>query len=418
MLIAILSAFLGGLILNFMPCVFPIISFKIMGLIVHIDNKNRLRKEGIFFMVGVVISMLVLTGILLGLRAGGEAIGWGFQLQSPKVVALLALIMLASALNLSGIFEVGLGLQRIGQNQNGKSGVYGAALTGALAIIVATPCTAPFMASAVGYASVQSIPIALTIFVSLAIGFAAPFTLLSFIPNLSKKLPKPGSWMETLKHFLAFPMYGATAWLVWVIAQQTDASGLAIILMCCILLAIAAWVYGIAQRFTLLEKKAYWQYLITFCLLASIFYVIFNPNSALQLKPNTQSSAVTQTFHTSQGQAVAIKWSPKALAEAKNSQRPIFIDFNASWCITCQVNDKNVISTNDVQAALIKTNTVYMIADSTNYNSDIVKAMASYGRDGLPLYVIYPANGGKPVILPQILTKASFINALENAAKL
>lgn len=191
MLIAILSAFLGGLILNFMPCVFPIISFKIMGLIGHVDNKNRLRKEGIFFMVGVVISMLVLTGILLGLRAGGEAIGWGFQLQSPKVVALLALIMLASALNLSGIFEVGLGLQRIGQNQNGKSGVYGAALTCALAIIVATPCTAPFMASAVGYASVQSIPIALTIFVSLAIGFAAPFTLLSFIPNLSKKLPKP-----------------------------------------------------------------------------------------------------------------------------------------------------------------------------------------------------------------------------------
>ncbi|MBF7686562.1 thioredoxin family protein [Acinetobacter sp. B10A] len=416
MLIAILSAFLGGLILNFMPCVFPIISFKIMGLIGHIDNKSRLRKEGIAFMVGVIISMFALTGVLLALRAGGEAVGWGFQLQSPKVVAVLALVMLASALNLSGVFEAGLSLQRIGQHQNGKSGIYGAALTGALAIVVATPCTAPFMASAVGYASVQSAPIALAIFFSLALGFAAPFTLLSFTPSLSKKLPKPGAWMETLKHFLAFPMYAATAWLVWVAAQQTDASGLASILMCCVLLAMTAWTYGIAQRRALLEKKSIWQYAITLCLLATTFYIIFNPNSALRVNTSAQTSTPSETKQSNQ--ATIVKWSPKALADAQNTRRPIFIDFNASWCITCQVNDKNVISTQDVQTALIKTNTIYMVADSTNYNADIVKAMANYGRDGLPLYVVYPANGGQPVILPQVLTKTGFITALENAAKL
>ncbi|SDC10499.1 protein-disulfide reductase DsbD family protein [Acinetobacter boissieri] len=416
MLVAILSAFLGGLILNFMPCVFPIISFKIMGLIGHIDDKNRLRKEGIAFMVGVIVSMLALTGVLLALRAGGEAIGWGFQLQSPKIVTVLALIILASALNLSGVFEAGLRLQRVGQNQNGKSGIYGAALTGALAIVVATPCTAPFMASAVSYASVQSTPVALAIFVSLAIGFATPFTLLSFAPSLSKKLPKPGAWMETLKHFLAFPMYAATAWLVWVVAQQTDASGLASVLMCCVILALTAWVYGLAQRRALLEKKSVWQYCITIGLLAIILYLIFSPASTLQIKENTQTT--TGQISHQPNKATAIKWSPVALADAQKTHRPIFIDFNASWCITCQVNDKNVISTDEVQTALLKTNTVYMVADSTNYNVDIVKAMADYGRDGLPLYVIYPANGGKPVILPQVLTKSGFITALEQAAKL
>lgn len=416
MLIAILSAFLGGLILNFMPCVFPIISFKIMGLLRHINDKQRLRVEGLAFMVGVVLSMLALTGFLLILRSGGEAVGWGFQLQSPKMVTLLALVMLGSALNLSGLFEAGLRLQQIGQNQTSTSGAYGAALTGALAIIVATPCTAPFMASAIGYASVQSPIVALSIFLSLAIGFAAPFTLLSFSPNLAKKLPKPGAWMETLKQFLAFPMYAAAAWLVWVASQQTDATGLAIIFICCVSFAMICWIYGLAQKRTLMGQKSLMLYLIAFVIGLGVLFLIFQPNSALQ---TTLKTAPT-TALTSEAQATKatkITWSPQALAEARKQHRPIFIDFSASWCITCQVNDKNVLSTDDVQKAMLKTNTIFMFADATNYNAEIVKAMADYGRDGLPLYVLYPANGGDPIILPQILTTASFIMELEKAAK-
>lgn len=417
MLIAILSAFLGGLILNFMPCVFPIISFKIMGLLSHIDDKLRLRKEGLAFMVGVVLSMLALTGVLLILRSGGDAIGWGFQLQSPKIVTLLALIILGSALNLSGLFEAGLSFQRIGQTKNNQNGTYGAALTGALAIIVATPCTAPFMASAIGYASVQSPTVALTIFLSLAIGFATPFTLLSFSPSLSRKLPKPGAWMNTLKQFLAFPMYAAAAWLIWVASQQTDSTGLAVILACCVSFAMVCWLYGIAQQRVLIGKKALWQYLIATLISILILFNIFNPNSVLQAKANPNEINTTNKMNTDRQKPIPITWSPSALEDAKKQHRPIFIDFNASWCITCQVNDKNVISTDDVQHAMLKTNTIYMVADSTKYNSDIVKAMAGYGRDGLPLYVLYPANGEKPVILPQILTKSEFITELEKAAK-
>lgn len=416
MLIAIFSAFLGGLILNFMPCVFPIISFKIMGLLRHIHDKKRLRAEGLAFMVGVVLSMLALTGFLLILRSGGEAIGWGFQLQSPKMVTLLALVMLGSALNLSGLFEAGLRLQQIGQNQNSTSGIYGAALTGALAIIVATPCTAPFMASAIGYASIQSPIVALSIFLSLAIGFAAPFTLLSFSPNLAEKLPKPGAWMETLKQFLAFPMYAAAAWLIWVASQQTDATGLAIILICCVSFAMVCWLYGMAQKRTLMGQKSLGLYVIAFAMSLMILFLIFQPNSALQTTSKTVQNTALTTEAT-MTKPTKMTWSPHALAEARKQHRPIFIDFSASWCITCQVNDKNVISTDDVQKTILDTNTVFMFADATNYNAEIVKAMADYGRDGLPLYILYPANGSDPIILPQILSKSSFIMELEKATK-
>lgn len=413
---AIISAFLGGVILNLMPCVFPIISFKIMGLVNHIHDKKRLRKEGLAFMAGVILSMLILSGVLLMLRAGGKAVGWGFQLQSPQFVMLLALVMLGSALNLSGLFEAGLRLQRVGQAQHVDKGISGALLTGMLAILVSTPCAAPFMASAIGYASVQSPLIALTIFLSLALGFATPLTVLSFNPRLSKKLPQPGAWMETLKQFLAFPMYAATAWLVWIIAQQTNSTGLAIVFTCCIAFAMTCWIYGLVQKRALMGHQTWWLYLMMFTLSLSILFLIFNPNSALN-EPNKTMESNTNTS-TSEKKLTTIKWSPQAFEEAKKQHRTIFINFTASWCITCQANDKNVISTSEVQKALLETNTIYMIADSTKYNSDIVKAMAEYDRDSLPLYIIYPANGAKPIILPQILIKSDFIDVLKKAEKI
>jgi len=206
MLVAILSAFLGGLILNCMPCVFPIISLKAFGLVRQGGDPALLRREGLAFMAGSVLAMLALAGVLLALRAGGEAVGWGFHLQSPMIVALLALVMIGSALNLMGLFEIGLGLQRAGQSVSGREGLTGAALTGALAVVVATPCAGPFMAGALGFALVQPPLVGLAIFAALAVGVAAPFTALCFSPALARRLPRPGPWMATLKHALAFPM--------------------------------------------------------------------------------------------------------------------------------------------------------------------------------------------------------------------
>ena len=259
MFIAIISAFLGGLILNCMPCVFPIISLKAFSLVRQGENPAHLRREGLAFLGGSLVAMLLLAGVLIGLRAGGEAVGWGFQLQSPFVVAVLALIMIGSALNLMGLFEIGIGLQRIGQTANGKAdqnGWLGAALTGALAVVVATPCAGPFMASALGYALVQPPIVGLAVFAALAIGVAAPFTLLCFCPPLARRLPRPGPWMVTLKHALAFPMLAAAAWLVWVLDSQTGSAALPLILGCALLLALTGWLYGMAQRRTVSGQPA------------------------------------------------------------------------------------------------------------------------------------------------------------------
>jgi thiol:disulfide interchange protein DsbD len=230
MLTAILAAFAGGIILNFMPCVFPVISLKALGLLRHQGDRASARSEGFGFLLGVIFTMLALAAVLLALRAGGTAVGWGFQLQSPLVIAALALIILGAALNLLGVFEVGLSLQRAGEISGGGGAFTRSALTGALAIVVATPCSAPFMAGAVGYALVQPPVVSLVIFLALALGFAAPFTLISLFPAIAARLPKPGAWMDLLKRGLAFPMFGAFAWLVWVLAQQAGTTALAAML--------------------------------------------------------------------------------------------------------------------------------------------------------------------------------------------
>ncbi|WP_312628572.1 thioredoxin family protein [Scandinavium sp.] len=403
MLTALFAAFLGGIILNFMPCVFPVVSLKAFGLLRHDGNTASARSEGLAFLLGVVVTMMLLAGVLLAARAGGAAVGWGFQLQSPMVISLLALVILGAALNLLGVFEVGLSLQRAGEISVGRGAFVRSALTGALAIIVATPCSAPFMASAIGYALIQPPTVALAIFFALALGFAAPFTLISLFPALAKRLPRPGAWMNVLKHALAFPMLGAFAWLVWVLAQQAGTTALGVMLAGSVALSFAAWLYGIAQRRQLAGRG----YRVMYAVTAVLIVAILLPLPGI-MKPAATADVMAST--------ATVKWTPQAVAEQRGHGKAIFVNFTASWCITCQVNDKTSLSTQAVKEAMARTGTLYMVADSTKFNPDVDDALSQFGQGGLPLYVVYPANGGAPKVLPQVLTPTIVVNALNQAS--
>ncbi|KIS44447.1 protein-disulfide reductase DsbD family protein [Kosakonia radicincitans] len=402
MLTAMLAAFAGGIILNFMPCVFPIISLKALGLIRHAEGPAQTRQEGFGFLLGTVVTMMILAGVLLALRAGGTAVGWGFQLQSPLVIAFLALVILGAALNLLGVFEVGLSLQRAGEINVERGAFIRAALTGALAIIVATPCAAPFMASAIGYALVQPPTVALAIFFALALGFAAPFSLISLFPSLGKWLPRPGAWMNTLKHGLAFPMFGAFGWLVWVLAQQAGTTALAAILAASVVVSFAAWLYGMAQQ----RRFAGRGYKVLFATTAVLLLAAIVP-----LPSVVKSGSALPATHIAE-----VKWSPQTVAENRGHGKAIFVNFTASWCITCQVNERTSLSTQAVKTALAQTGTLYMVADSTKFNADIDDALNDLGQGSLPLYVVYPADGSAPKILPQVLTPSIVVNALNQAS--
>ena len=406
MLTAMLAAFVGGIILNFMPCVFPVISLKALGILRHQGDTRSARTEGLGFLLGVIFTMLVLAGVLLALRAGGMAVGWGFQLQSPLVIAALALVILGAALNLLGVFEVGLSLQRAGEISVGRGAFTRSALTGALAIVVATPCSAPFMAGAVGYALVQTPAVSLGIFLALALGFAAPFTLISLFPAIAERLPRPGAWMDILKRGLAFPMLGAFAWLVWVLTQQAGKTALAAMLASAVVVSFAAWLYGMAQRrrFTGQPYKA---------LLAVTLVLFF---AAIGPLPGVMHTQVSQPEVLSAENITRVTWSPQTVEKMRGHGKAIFVDFTASWCITCQVNERTSLSTAAVKQALAETGTVYMVADSTRFNADIDDAMNTFGQGGLPLYVVYPADGSAPKVLPQVLTPSIVVNALNQAS--
>lgn len=406
MLTAILAAFLGGIILNFMPCVFPVISLKALGIMRHQGNSASARTEGLGFLAGVIFTMMVLAAVLLALRAGGTAVGWGFQLQSPLVISILALIILGAALNLLGVFEVGLSLQRAGEISLGRGAFVRSALTGALAIIVATPCSAPFMAGAIGYALVQPPVVSLAIFLSLALGFAAPFTVVSLFPAIARRLPRPGAWMDFLKKGLAFPMLGAFAWLVWVLAQQAGTAALAALLACAVIVSFAAWLYGIAQR----RRYQGQSYKILLAFTVAFFAVAVAPLPSVMKK----GEALTARQNTEN--VTPVKWSPQNVDAMRGHGKAIFVNFTASWCITCQVNDRTSLSTQAVKQAMARTGTVYMVADLTSFNADIDDAMNRFGQGGLPLYVVYPADGSAPKVLPQVLTPSIVVNALDQAS--
>jgi thiol:disulfide interchange protein DsbD len=402
-----LLAFAGGILLNLMPCVFPILSMKAIALVSHGANPRGARREALAFVAGVVGSFLALAGALIAARAGGEAIGWGFQLQSPLIVALLALIFLAAALNLSGLYEVGTSLQGLGSGLAGRGGVMGSVFTGALAVVVAAPCTAPFMGPALGYALTQPTLVALAVFVALGLGFAAPFAVLGFTPALIHRLPRPGAWMATVRNILAFPLYASAAWLVWVLAQQAGPDGLARLLAAMVALGAAAWTFGLAQR-----RAAGGGRSASLAVLAALVLAL---SVGLVAGRGYASEPSERGVSPASGPAAA-PFSPQTLAALRAQGRAVLVNFTAAWCVTCQVNERLALSSPAVASALRKADAAYLVADWTNRDASIAKALADQGRAGVPLYLIYGAGADSPVTLPQILTPGILVAALERGA--
>jgi len=399
--LALLLAFAGGLILNLMPCVFPILSMKAVGLVRLADQERRAaRGHGLVFGAGVVISFAVLAGVLIALRAGGAAVGWGFQLQTPWFVLFLSYLMFALGLNLSGIFRIGGGFAGAGGALASKPGKVGAFFTGVLAVLVATPCTAPFMGAALGFALAQPALPALAVFLALGAGMAAPYVLLSLSPALLRRLPKPGPWMERFRQLLAFPMYATAAWLVWVLGQQSPVSGIALALGGFILIGFAVWLVRQMDG-----SRQAWRTAYAALAVAAL-------GGALSTLHFVEASAAAPV---SVGRAVTMKdaepWSTARLDALRAEGRPVLVNFTAAWCITCLVNEKAALSTAAVQNALKSKNVVYLKGDWTRQDPAITAALASFGRSGVPLYVLYPP-GGEPIVLPQILTESGVLAEL------
>ena len=388
---AMLFAFIGGLILNVMPCVLPILAMKALAVARHGDEG---RGESFSYALGAIVSFAVLGLAIVALRAGGESVGWGFQLQSPIAVAGFALLVFAVALNLSGLFEVGS--ITAGESLTQKGGFVGAFFTGVLAVAVAAPCTAPFMAAALGFALTQGALPALAVFVALGVGFALPFILLGLWPRALSFLPKPGGWMLVFKQFLAFPMYAAAAWLVWVLAQEAGPRGVILALAAMIALALAAWLWSVTRDLS--GRGRVIGLVAALLVLAGALYAV----AQLQGQAATPPQAVTK------GEA----YSAAKLASYRAANRPVFVDATAAWCITCLVNEEAVLSKDTVKSAFAAKNVVYMVADWTNQNPEITALLKENGRSGVPMYLYYAPGSDKPVVLPQILTDAIVTAAL------
>ena len=404
--LAVLFAALGGLILNLMPCVFPVLAMKAASLAGHAHEHAAARRQGVAFGVGVMVTFLGLAGVLIGAQAAGTAVGWGFQLQSPPVVAALALLMLAVALNLSGVFEIGGSLQGVGTGLAARGGTSGAFFTGVLAVVVAAPCTAPFMAPALGWALTQPPLGALLVFAALGAGFAAPFVAVAFAPGLLSRLPRPGPWMDLLRKALAFPMYGAAAWLVWVLSLQAGPMGLARLLAAAVVLALAAWLFGLSQRRGGWSLRGGGAALAAAALIAAVL-----PYGAAATSAGSSPDAgpVAELPYEA--------YSAERLAELTAQGTPVLVNFTAAWCVTCQVNEQVALARQGVAAALTRTGTVYLKADWTKKDDIIAAELARHGRAGVPLYLVYDGSGAAPRVLPQILTEGLVVRALEEAAR-
>ena len=400
-------ALIGGLILNLMPCVFPILAMKAASLAATAHQAREARRDGLLFGVGVLATFLVLAGLLLALRAGGQAIGWGFQLQSPAVIAGLSLLMLAVGLNLSGVFQIGAGLQGAGSGRLSRlSGGAGAFFTGVLAVVVAAPCTAPFMAAALGAALLMPWPAALLVFLMLGLGLALPYVAVSFSPGLLRRFPRPGPWMDRLKGLLAFPMYGAALWLAWVFSRQTGADGLGLLLIAGLTAALGLWLFGLTQTERAHGRKG---------MIAGLAAVIVLA-ATLGLAVLAGRSPVVNDGPSSEGRALSAQpWSAEAVSAAQGQGRPVLVNFTADWCVTCKINERAALSSRRVAEALQQANAVYMVGDWTRRDDAITHELERRGRSGVPLYLLYPAGGGEPRILPQLLTEGVVIDSLKSA---
>ncbi len=393
--VAIGFALLGGLLLNLMPCVFPILSLKALSLAKSGGSAAQAKRDALWYSIGVIATFIVLAGVLFALRAAGQSIGWGFQLQDPRVVGVLALLMIGVALNLFGVFEINTRLTGAGQSLTEKSGSSGAFWTGALAVLVATPCTAPFMAGALGAAFLLPPLLGLVIFACLGLGMALPFLGLGYVPALRSWLPRPGAWMATFKTLLGFPMLLTAVWLVWVTGQQTSLDTVLKLLVAALILSFGLWIFD-ANR----HRSSYIVSALAAALIIGSIAIPFN------FKTITGSGS---SHHALEGKP----YSDMALATARATGKPVFVYFTADWCISCKVNERSTLASAHVQNAFENAGAIILIGDWTKRNDDITRTLARYGRSGVPLYLWFPNASADAKILPQLLSPDMMLRTIE-----
>jgi len=396
--VALIFAFLGGLILNLMPCVLPILAMKALAIAAHAGRgKREARGESLAYGAGAVLSFALLGAAVLALRSGGEAIGWGFQLQEPAVVAAFTLLVFAIGLNLSGVFEIpGIGA---GDALGRRGGTAGAFFTGVLAVAVAAPCTAPFMAAALGFALTQPSLAAMSVFVALGIGFAAPFVSAGFSPTLLGLLPKPGVWMTTFRQLLAFPMYATGLWLLWVLGLESDPNHVALVLAAALVLAFALWLVGAAQSRRARSKRAVE-------LLAIVLTMAAFAAPSTLLAPRQRVVEIQATSIPAQ------PYSGARLNALRAQKRGVFVDATAAWCLTCLVNEKVALDRPAIREAFAKKRIAFLVADWTNRNPEVTSLLQAYARSGVPLYLYYAPGASDAIVLPQILTPEAVLQAV------
>lgn len=402
---AIFFAFLGGLILNLMPCVLPILSLKALSLAEISDSAPRIaRMSGLFYTLGVVISFLALALIMIGLRSAGERIGWAFHLQNPHIVGALALIMFVVGMNFLGIFELRGNIANMGGLTNKLTSGRGAEFfTGALAVIVASPCTVPFMSPALGFALVQPSLVALMVFLSLGIGFALPFLVMALVPGARRLLPKPGKWMETFRHLLAFPMFATAVWLLWVLGRQAGVDALSLVIAAMVGLGFALWSWGRAQTG---QNRIPWSFSAAAGTLVAA--------AGLYLASSLALVSVTDSEHGTQEYSA---YSEQTLIELHSQGKPVFAYFTADWCITCKVNEKVALQSDRVQDYFADSGTQVLVGDWTNEDPAITDVLERHGRSGVPLYLFFKQGGDidAPLILPALLTPDLVVDTLSEA---
>lgn len=396
---AVLLAIAGGMLLNLMPCVLPVLSIKALGLVSHSRSPRTLRASGIAYTAGVLCSFALLAVILIGLRSAGAAAGWGFQLQSPGFVAAMSYLLFSMALVLSLGLDLGSGLAGIGDRLTRGSGMAGSFFTGALAAVVATPCTAPFMASAIGFALSQPAAVAATVLLAIGFGLALPYLLLTFVPAWTRFLPRPGPWMLRLKQALAFPLYATVIWLLWVAGQQIGVDGVARILLGLLLLSLALWIYSAWRGDHGRVRRAATAAAL---LLVGVAISLAVP-AARTVQPVTETG----------DHLPSVPFAENEIERLRASGRAVFVNMTAAWCITCLVNERVALGTDAVREALASRQIVYMKGDWTNRDARISRYLWSFGRAGVPLYVLYPAGEGAPRVLPQILTENMLLEAID-----
>jgi thiol:disulfide interchange protein/DsbC/DsbD-like thiol-disulfide interchange protein len=390
---ALAFAVLGGLILNLMPCVFPILAMKAVSLAKLAGSaRGAVRAHAASYTAGVVLSFLALGGLLVGLRAAGGVAGWGFQFTSPVFVAAMAWLMLAVGLNLSGVYGIG-GPVAAGGSLAAKGGHAGSFFTGMLAVLVATPCTAPFMAAAIGAALGMGAVEALAVFGAMGLGMALPYALLGVAPGLARRLPRPGLWMDRLKQGLAFPMYAAAAWLVWVLSEQAGSPAVLAALAGAVLIGFAAWAIGIAQGSGGRVGRVIGAAAVV---------------GALALLPGLSAAPRPAQAAAEAGEA----WSEARLAALRAEGRPVFVNMTAAWCITCKVNERIALATEATRQAFAARDIALLTGDWTRGDPAITAVLRAHQRDGVPLYLFYPAGGGAPRVLPQILTEGIILETI------